>query len=68
LIYKRQRWRPEMLLKAKDDIERINALEREIRKLKSWSGIIKTVHQLIGSKKSEIIYGRINRRVTIDNW
>ncbi len=68
LVYKRQRWRPETLLQAKRDIERIYTLEQEIRKLKSWTGIIRTIGQLIARKKHEIVHSHINRRVNIGNW
>jgi len=43
LIYKRQRWRPELLLSQRDKDELIYSLQNEIHRLKSWKGVLKTV-------------------------
>lgn len=41
LIHKKMRWRPENLLAARREAERIGQLEAEIHKLYSWKGLIK---------------------------
>jgi len=43
LIYKRQRWRPELLLSQREKDELIYSLQNEIHRLKSWKGVFKTV-------------------------
>lgn len=40
LIYKRQRWRPELLLNQRDKDELISSLESEVRRLKTPAGMI----------------------------
>lgn len=47
LIHKKMRWRPENLLNARREAERIRQLEAEIYKLYSVSGLIKISKKLI---------------------
>lgn len=68
LIYKRLRFRPENILQAREAVNELEKTQTELRKLKTWPGIIRSIYQLIRTKKREIIHSRINRRVTIDNW
>ena len=60
LVHKRQRWRPDTLLEAKENITRIEQLELELRKLESWPGLIQLVKRLVKRKRR---YRRMNFNV-----
>ncbi len=47
LVHKKSRWRPENLLAARREAERIGQLEAEIHKLYSLAGLIKITKRLI---------------------
>jgi hypothetical protein len=47
LVHKKERWRPENLLAARREAERIEQLEAEIYRLYSFSGLVKIVKKLI---------------------
>ena len=47
LVHKKMRWRPENLLNARREAERIGQLEAEIYKLYSLSGLIKITKEII---------------------
>lgn len=47
LVHKKSRWRPENLLNARREAERIGQLEAEIHKLYSLSGLIKITKKLL---------------------
>jgi len=40
LIYKRQRWRPELLLSQRDKDELISSLQNEVHRLKTLPGVV----------------------------
>lgn len=46
LVHKKSRWRPENLLNARREAERIGRLEAELHKLYSWKGLIKIAGHL----------------------
>jgi hypothetical protein len=50
LVHKKERWRPENLLNARREAERIGQLEAEIHRLYSFSGLFKITKKLILKK------------------
>lgn len=63
LVHKRQRFRPELILESRANLDKIQNLELELRKLESWSGIIKLIRRIIGKRTHENAYSRISRNV-----
>jgi hypothetical protein len=47
LIHKNKRWRPENLLQLRKDMERIEQLENELFRIKTWAGLVKIAKKLI---------------------
>jgi len=63
LVHKRLRFRPEQILKTRENLETIEKLELQLRKLERWSGIIHLVASLLRRKRHEKVFSRIRRRV-----
>lgn len=63
LVHKRQRFRPETIIEARENLEKIENLELELRKLQSWSGLIRHIVKLARRTKHETVYSRIRRGV-----
>lgn len=63
LVHKRQRFRPETIIEARENLEKIANLELELRNLHSWSGIIRHIKKLVRRTRRETVFSRIKRRV-----
>jgi len=59
LKYKNQQWRPENLLKMRNDTEKIVKLENELKSMYSFNGLKKIGLHLIKSKVSKVSKIRI---------